>query len=771
MTNREKLIEWSSDWLVRRPILALLITLTFVAATGYGMLSLESRYGFKHWFKPNDPALLAYEEYEREFGNDDSIVIAVHSPSGIFDKDSVALVQELTEKMWMVKEVIRVESLANYSLITGESGDIVIDPVFKSDDPEFLKTRVEQVKKNDNIINYIISEDLKTTLVTAHLNPLYDAADQYGVPVTQAKKLLESFKGKGDHIFYMTGSAALTEAYREVSENDFMMLLPLVVGLTMFLLLYIFRSFSLSILITVLYAVAIVSTLGIAGWLKITLNPLTVCLPQILIAITLADSIHLVQGFARLRAEGLSKFDAAKSSFVTNLFPTLMTSVTTGLGFVAFVASDVSTISDLGIMATIGVMIAWFITAGILPAAFIYFPFPVRPRKESKKRQHAQWITSYIGWVSRHKIKIMLAWGGLAALSFYVGSFNTIDSDPLNYYAEGVPIKVANDFMRDQFGGSRGVELVLDSGKADGIKEPEYLKKVVEFQAWISEIPGVAKVTSVADIVGELHQAMEGKPLPKNDRLPDSREAVAQQLFLYSMSLPAGMGVNHWSTMDFKKMRIKILWTVEDSEETLANINKIEDKAKEMGLTMTAAGKASLVPELSHHILSTFSEASTRALVMILLTMALICRSLRLGTLAMIPNAIPGIFGGLVMFLMGYKYDVGSILVMSVVMGISVDDTVHFMVHFQEKVAQGKSYVDSIVAVFHETGEALLMSTAVLSIGFGVAILSDFTPFSNFGMMISISLVFALVADFMLLPAMLMTPGIGTKFVKKKKVP
>jgi predicted RND superfamily exporter protein len=374
-----------------------------------------------------------------------------------------------------------------------------------------------------------------------------------------------------------------------------------------------------------------------------------------------------------------------------------------------------------------------------------------------------------VDWIQKYRWGVIALWALLFAASVYVNSENTIDSDPLNYYADEVPIKKANDFLKNHFGGSRGIEFVLDTGRVDGVKDVDFLDKVVAFESWIQTVPGVAKVTSVADIVGELNQAMEGKGLPKDARMPASTDSVAQQLFLYSMSLPVGMGVNYWTTMDYKKMRIKILWNVENSEETLHKISLIENKAKEMGLNAVTAGKAALLPKMNHYILNTFNQANYRALLMIVLTMILLCRSFRLGLISMVPNAIPPVFAGGVIYLMGIKYDVGTVLVISVVMGIAVDDTIHFMTHFREMVKKGETYKEAVVHVFSQTGEALLVTNLVLSIGFGVAMLSDFIPFRNFGVMTVISLTFALTADWMLLPALLLTPGVGAALRDKKQ--
>jgi hypothetical protein len=762
------MIERFSEFIVRNAKWVILFTIAWVSLSTYGMKFLEAQYGFKFWFKQNDPAILAYEQYVKDFGNDDAAVIVIRSPSGVFDPDTVALIEEFSEKLWKVSDVLRVESLATQQIIRGQGGDIIIEPMFDKKDAESLKLRAAQVSNDSNLINYLVSEDLTTTLIGAHFNPLYDQKGQYTQPIKEVRALIEEFKGRTDHEFHLTGSAATATVFRETSEKDISFLLPLVILLTMALLYYIFRSLALSTLIAGLFIVGIFATMGIAGWIGIHINTMTMCVPQILIAITLADSIHLVQGFVKLRAKGLDVRDAARQSFSENSVATFMTSVTTALGFISFSASDVTPIHDLGILASIGVMLAWFITMGILPAAFIYIPFKIRQSAEKKIKNNEAFILRYINWIERHRIAIMVSWAFVFIASLFISNLNEIDSDLMNYYSKEIPIRKANDFLRDRLGSSRNIEVVLDTGRTDGVKDTEFLKKVTALESWLYTMPEVKKVFSITDILADLNQAMEGRELSAEERMPASNESVAQQLFLYSMSLPVGMDLNYWTTLDYRKMRIRILWTVENSEEISAKINTIVNKAQDLGLNMSVGAKSALIPKMSHYMVETFNQANTRSLLLVLITMILLCRSWKLGALAMIPNAVPPVIGGAFMYFLDVKYNVGSVLVLSVVMGIAVDDTIHFMSHLREKLAEGKDFKQSIVEVLNQTGDALLITTAVLSIGFGVGIFGNFLPFKDFGMMTAISLFIALFGDLMLLPAMLLTPAIGNRVMKRK---
>lgn len=744
-----------AKFLVTYPKLVLLFGIAILILSGIGITKMQAGFGFKIWFAPNDPYLKAYEQYERDFGNDDSIIVAMYSPSGIFDQESVRLLKYLTDKMWTISDVIRVDSLDNYQLVSNNKGDIVIERIFPTDDPSLIAQRKDVVAKNETLISYLISRDLKTVTIHAQMKPLYDKQGLYVSAVHQVKDMLKNLPNKGDHEFHVAGSAAISTANRDISSQDMMQLTPLMFILVLLLLVYHFRSVAISSLLIVILGLTIFVAFGFAGWVDIRFNSMTSCLPQILIAMTLAEGIHFLGSFFRFRNQGYEKKEAVEESVVENFLPTFMTALTTVLGFITFCTSSLQPVRELGLLASFGIMLSWLLTLCLLPVFLLYLPSRIRPPSQEKKQQKSMRIHNYMKWVERHRVGIVISWVVIFVACVVYGSQNQINSDILNYFSKRSDIRQANDFMHEHFGGSRGIEIVFDSHEADGVKQIDFLEKVISFQDWVRSQKQVTKVTSIVDIIEELNRAMEDEN-EKHTRLPASNESVAQQLFLYSMSLPVGMGLNYWSTLDYQKMRMKILWDVEDSVIAEGHMNNFKDKAKSLGLDATITGKSALIPGMSHHIISTFNEANIEALILIAISMIIMFRSFSVGLLSMIPNIVPPAFAAAIMVLVGIKYDVGTILVMSVVMGIAVDDTIHFLSNYVDQKKSGLSTFDSMLAVFDKTGPSIMLTTVILVLGFGLSVLSKFMPFVNFGLMTGVSLGLALFADLMLLPAVLL---------------
>lgn len=755
-----------ADLLVNNPKLTLLGIFLFIGATSAGLFNLKSNFSEREWFGPNDPYLKAYENYERDFGNDDSVVIVVHSPSGIFDQETVKVLKDLTEQLWRTPSVIRVDSLSNHLLTGNKDGDVVIEDIFKSEDAEFLKKREQEISKNDFLRSYLISKDMKTAAIYGQLKPIKDNFNEYNHSVHAVKDFLDKYPNKGDHQFHVAGSAALTTAYYDISGHDLRVLTPLLVLLVGAIVYWYFRSIASTLLLLGILGLSIVMAFGVAGWVGINYNSMTSCLPQILISITLAEGIHFLSAFYRMRNSGESKKEAAHHAISENLTPTFMTSFTTALGFVTFYTSNLKPVCDLGILASIAIMLAWLLTVLLLPIVLLYIPSSTHSNfKETQQKKH-KWIHSYLRWVAKYKVPVLASWTILFGVSIYLSTLNTVNSDLVNYFSESTEIKKANHFINDHFGGSRGFEIVFDSGAKDGVKEIPFLEKVIAFQDWVRTQDHVTKVTSITDIIEELNKAIDDGP-GANQRLPESNEAVAQQLFLYSMSLPVGMNLNYWATLSYQKMRMRVLWNIEDSELAQTEMDRIAAQAKTYGLTATITGKAALRPGISHNIIETLNSANFQSLILISLCMIFLFRSLPIGLIAMVPNVIPPAFASGIMVLLGIQYDVGTILVMSVVLGIAVDDTIHFLTTYTELKKEGQPTLEAIIGVFDRTGSSITLTTVVLVSSFSLAFFSQFIPYLNFGLMTATSLSLALFADLMLLPAIfLLSDDIRAKFKK-----
>ena len=290
------------------------------------------------FFYADDPKLLAFEKFERQFGNDDSLIIVVHSPSGIFDKDSIELLSELTEGMWLLPDIIRVNSLTNFSWVHAEGDDILVEPLIPEDEPltpELLEARRKIALDHETIPNYLISLDGKTALLYGALRPSIDVQIPL-LPIVKAARVLNEKVQRTDHTLYVYGGPAVTGGFQEATQNDLARLIPFVIGLIVLWLGIALKSIRGIFLAFSVVFCTLLGAFSLLGWLKFPMTSMSGILPQIVIAIGVADAVHVLVVFRQGREEGMDALEATRYTLLKNLQPTILTSISTSIGFFSF---------------------------------------------------------------------------------------------------------------------------------------------------------------------------------------------------------------------------------------------------------------------------------------------------------------------------------------------------------------------------------------------------------------------------------------------------
>ena len=295
---------------------------------------------------------------------------------------------------------------------------------------------------------------------------------------------------------------------------------------------------------------------------------------------------------------------------------------------------------------------------------------------------------------------------------------------------------------------------MIRTGKEDGIKDPEFLNKVDAFQKWIEERPYVNQAVSVVNILKSMNRSLHGDD-PSHYVLPKTKEAIGQELFLYTMSLPQGMDINNMMTVKNDAIRLIVLWTIFDSATYLRERDKMVAKGREFGLDVAAVGKSEIYQAMNPYVVESFLRSISLAMFLVTLLLIIVFRSVRLGLLALIPNCLPLIFGGAFFFLFQKPLDIGTVLVMSVCLGIAVDDTIHILTNYSRLLRDGASPKEALVEVVSHTSPALIATTIILVSGFGTLAFADFVPNMYFGIMTALILSSALITDLLFLPLLL----------------
>ena len=524
---------------------------------------------------------------------------------------------------------------------------------------------------------------------------------------------------------------------------------PLVIAVVMLLLWGLFRRPSgmlLSISVVVFTFLIVLSVQVMLGY---KLNNFTANMPVFVIAIGIADAMHLVWIYLLARKQGLDNHEAIHYSVRKNFLAILLTSLTTAVGFASLAVSSVIPIKTLGIATANAALLAFVLSILFVPAMLAILN-PTVAKEESGGRPHSLFAQRYSRFIIRYDKAILL---GTVALFALLGAGLTqvrVDSNIIRYFSEEVGFRQSTNFVQEHLTGPMSYEVIVDSGAKDGIKEPEFLRTVERFGREFDErYPDVRHIGSLLDVVKKFNEVMNG-----DKSVPEDKNLVAQYLLLYSLSLPQGMEISDRMDVDERLLRVSASLNIVDSSKDLEMIEWVESWWKTTPYVAKVNGQTAMFAHMQHDVTATLIDSVLLAISAVTLMMLLIFRNLRMLPLFVLPNILPIVLVVGVMGWLGIDIDLGVAVSGAIIIGVAVDDTIHFLVKYLEARRRGDSMEESLAYVMRYAGSAIIFTSVILGVAFLVFVFSDFVPNFNFGIVTATALLIALVADLLMLPAL-----------------
>jgi predicted RND superfamily exporter protein len=743
------------NWIAAHPWRAMSVALVLVALLAPGLTRIQTDFTHTGFFNLDDPKLQKFEAFEKRFGNDDTVIIAVHSPSGIYDADTIRLVQWLTEQLWHVPEVIRVESITNYNWMHGREGEIVVEPFLPATlSADVLERRRRLAAEEQILPRYMISADAKTTLVAGRVKPAIDRPPDSRA-ITLALRDVAARAPVGDERLYLQGTPVVTYSFEEISRTDIERLVPIVLALMAMFLYAILRSALTVMLPFVAVGVTLIGAFGMAGWAGLVQTPLSTSIPPILIAVGIADTVHILFSFVTAMRAGASQHEAAHHALTRNLLPTLLTTATTAVGFFSFMQAPLKPLATLGIVTGFGTVLTWVVAFIACGGALFVLPFRIRPRPASASEPVPAASQRLTGFVVRRRLAI-LAWAGLiSAASLWYALGVDVSTDPIKYFSRDVPVRAAHDLLEREMRTSRSIELVVEARREGGALDIEFLRKVDRLEQALESDPSVTTIISIVRTLKELNQA-----LSEGDHaayvLPADSAGAAQQMLLYSLALPPGTDINDRITVSEDALRVTLVGNHDNSTGAVALVDRATALAGELGLEIWATGKYYLYQETSDYVVQSLLQSIGTATLSVGAIMALMLRSVRLGAIAMVPNLLPLCVAGALIRLLGRPLDLGTAMVASVALGICIDDTSQILANYSRVRREGVAPVTALRRVMDHSLPSLLSTNAVLIASFVSFGFATYVPNVVFGLLTAFVFVVALAADLLTTPALLL---------------
>ncbi|EKM25226.1 efflux RND transporter permease subunit [Vibrio sp. HENC-03] len=741
-------------------IWVLLATVLLVVIATIGGKNLYFRGDYNIFFDGTNKQLLAFDEIQTTFAKTDNLAIVVAPASNdVFTPEILQLIQSLTVDSWQVPYSSRVDSIANYQHTEAFEDDLLVEGLLY-EDYELTPQRIAKVKSialSEPVLkSALISEkgDVTVVNITVQL-PEIDKTAEVQEVMSHISAMLERYQEKYPNVeFHKAGIIAMNYAFMTAAQEDSSTLVPTMLLVILVFLTIMLRSF-LSVVATLIVIIgSVMATMGLSGWAGMFLSTATVNVPTLVMTLAVADCVHVITTMRHSMQNGFSKAHSIERSISLNFMPILITSVTTAIGFLMMNMSDSPVLRDFGNLSALGVMIACFLSVTLLPALLKLLPINV---KQTPSNGKSDFMDKLGDFVVTHRKALLPASVLVIAVSASLIPLNRVNDESVKYFDNRSDFRQAADFMEARISGMTNISIAIKTNESQGIADPVFLNAIGGFTDWLRVQPETDHVATLADVYKRLNKNMHGDD-ESYYALPQNRELAAQYLLLYEMSLPYGLDLNNQINVD--KSSIKMVLTVDnlgsvelvDLENRIYawfadNVPQYEVVASSPSLMFAHIGETNMASMLS-------TLPITLVLISALLIFAL--RSLKLGLISLVPNIAPAVIGFGLWALISGEINLGLSVVVTLTLGIVVDDAVHFLSKYQRARKEGQTAEQAVRYAFHTVGRALWITTVVLVAGFSVLAMSSFRLNADMGQLSAIVIFIALVVDFLFLPTLLM---------------
>jgi predicted RND superfamily exporter protein len=738
--------------------------------------SLHQKF-FNHvdiFFEENDPDILFYKKFQKTYGNEELAVI-LFTERDIFTMENIELIRKMTSRIDKSEGISRVFSLTNAKEAVGTEDTVIFRRIIPEGelDQQSLTSIRRKALTNNTLVNNLISREGKTTAILIELEPIRDNMKKREILMGIMNSCNE-IAGRRTTLHF-AGVPYVEVELNSLTQNDFFTFTPIIFLITFLIVTMMLKNISLSLLCQLNLLLSLIWGVGIFSLCGETLNMVTMIMGAVLLAIAVADSIHILSHYREMYAlNGGNHVDAVRDAVRYVWLPCLFTSLTTGIGFFSFITSSIRPVKILGVFTSIGVMVAFILTITFLPATLILmkgrFGEDGKDRFDQEAHRAGQLhddslfmkVLINIGRLSTGKSKtIFIIFLSILAITIAGALRIEFETNTMNYLPDDSTIRNDINYIENNFGGTIPfVLLVRAKSQEFDFNHYESLKLIDEIQGDLMKgIKQFSTSLSITDYFKEINQAFNGHNR-EYYRIPENRLDI---LDFYEIGDPDIL--DRIIAPDRMEARISFQsrW---DSNETAKGIDTYISRYMKNKLgdnyTYKFTGLSSLYLHMEFNLKESQIRSFLLAFVIIFAMMFFVCGNVKLTILSMIPNLFPII---LTLGIMGwYKIplDVSTIMIASITIGIAVDDTIHFIVWFKRNLASGMDIQSSLMKTFRDVGKPIAITSIVLFLGFFILIMGSIKPTQAFGVLTALAMLFAVMGDLFILPALLMIfkPGI-----------
>lgn len=737
---------------LRFPRTTILVCAAIFMAAAAGILQFSLSYDTRVYFNPEGTDFAALRNFEAKYGQDNSVLMVVSAPGRkMTEPETLAALSDLVSRAWTLPHSSRVDGLTNFPHVVSDADSFAVGDLV----PEGIGLDAEQAREIERIAlddvlirDRLLSDDAQTAGVIVNFNLPAEASAEVREIVAAVRTLAADFEAAHPGIeVRLTGNVMLMAAFSEAAMIDVMYLIPISLAVTGLVMLVFVRALLPSLAILSLLGLSSAAAMGIVGWYGYDLNTSTVSSPVVIMTVNMAAAVRLVTTALHALGRGVSQREAIAEAISVNLWPITLTSATTIVGFLSMNLADAPPLRQQGNIVALGIVIAFIFTFTWLPAVLSLMK--LKPAVQRSQR----FMVSLGHFVNRYYRQLFFFCGSIViACAVWLGNIR-LDDDFARYFGEHFEFRQASDYAEDHLTGLNIVEFDIGSGESGGVFDPAYQAKLAEFEVWLRGQPGVVSVAAVSDITQRVHDAMY--PGGAAGDLPADRETIAQYFLLYELSLPFGASLNDRIDVARSSSRVTVILRHMTSSE-IRDFN--ESAAAWLAanappeMRSRATGINALFANLSGSNIRSMILATLVSLVVIAFVVGFALRSAVYGALSIFLNLLPSLVGFGLWGLLFQEIGLAASVVTAMTIGLIVDDTIYFLLMYQQARERGLPPDEAINHVFSTVGVAMLVITVSLTVGFGILMFSGFEVNRTLGAMTALVILANLFIDWLMLP-------------------
>lgn len=721
---------------------------------GVFLTKLSFIFDFEQFFPEGDPDLAFFRDFIEEFESDDNfLLLAIENEPSVFDSSFLESFHQLSLAMREVPHVEKVQSLTMMDYPIKTPFGISAIPIIHRKTPSRYDSDRRKVLNDKRFAGNMISEDATSMTIAIKTIEQIGLEDSHALIGGIYDKLEEA----GIEDYHMLGRAYFTSEIVKIQGRELILVFFAAGILVIFILIVLFkRPIGVAVALASI-GLALLYFMEVLGMMGAKLNAMSAFYPVLMLIVGTSDVIHIMSKYVDELKKGRAKRDAMITTIRQIGMATLLTSATTAVGFASLMTSKVALIREFGMHSAIGVVIA-YITTIIFTTSLLSMFTVEQIIKEDPSGQNVwdRLLGKSWPWVMKNQRSISLV--TLVSVLLCLYGITLIDT---NYTISGnLPkgAKVTEDFLyfEDQFSGFRPLEFAIfaqDDYEAD---DYEVVKEVSRLEDHLYTYPDIKSIVSQATLYKSLEQM-------SNSNRQDA----------FSFPSSEAKYKRYKRMLDRFPMEDNMVMISKDRKKTRIS-SRIGDigaeRIKEQGVEIDAWVEANIDPDIikvkrtgtglivdknSVYVRDSLLYGLGLALIIVSILMGFLFKDLKMLFISLVPNIIPILFAAALLGYMGIDLEAGISIVFAIVFGIAVDDTIHFLSKYKLSRNAGMSVDDALAITFKETGKAIIFTTIILFFGFMIMLFSSHPPSQSIGLMISITLITALLYDLTILPVLI----------------